>query len=91
MSNNSVKLEKSNNSSNCYENNKINSRWVSNDKLKLVKVISSCDNFVEYIESGVIKKVKSDDFENEFKEIDLDTRLYNGIPTSYIGNDPIWF
>ena len=31
MSNNSVKLEKSNNSSNCYENNKINSRWVSND------------------------------------------------------------
>lgn len=91
MTTNPVKLDKSNSSSNYYENNIINSRWVSNDKLKLVKVTSSCDNFIEYIEAGAIKKVKSDDFENEFKEIDLDTRLYNGIPTSYIGNDSIWF
>jgi len=91
MSNNHPKLEKSNNSRNCYENNIINSRWVSNDQLKLVKVTSSCDNFVEYIEAGCIKKVKSDEFEKKFKEVDLDTRLYNGIPTSYVGNDPIWF
>jgi len=91
MATNNIKLEKSNSSSNCYENNIIHTIWVSNDQLKLVKVTSSCDNFIEYIEAGAIKNVKSDDFENDFKEVDLDTRLYNGIPTSYMGNDPIWF
>lgn len=91
MATNNIKLEKSNSSSNCYENNIIDSIWVSNDQLKLVKVISSCDNFIEYNEAGTIKKVKSHDFENEFKEVDVDTRLHNGIPTSYMGNDPIWF
>lgn len=91
MATNNIKLEKSNSSSNCYENNIIHSRWVSNDQLKLVKVTSSFDNFIEYSEAGSIKKVKSHDFEKEFKQVDLDSRIYNGIPISYMGNDPIWF
>lgn len=73
------------------KNNLNNTLWLSNDNLKMVKVLSSTENFVEFSEAGTIKKVKSDDFQSDFNQIDLDTRLYNGIPTSYLGNDPIWF
>ena len=73
------------------KNNLNNTLWLSNDNLKMVKVLSSTENFVEFSEAGTIKKVKSDDFQYNFNQIDLDTRFYNGIPTSYLGNDPIWF
>ena len=66
-------------------------RWISNDKLKLVKITNSSNNFVEYCESGNINKIKSDEFLTNFKAVDLDTTLYNGIPLSYLGDYPIWF
>lgn len=76
---------------NSSKNNLSNTIWLSNDNFKMVKVLSSTENFVEFLEAGTIKKVKSDDFESNYNEIDLDTKLYNGIPTSYLGNDPVWF
>lgn len=76
---------------NSSKNNLSNTIWLSNDNFKMVKVLSSTENFVEFLEAGTIKKVKSDDFEFNYNEIDLDTKLYNGIPTSYLGNDPVWF
>jgi hypothetical protein len=76
---------------NSSKNNLSNTIWLSNDNFKMVKVLSSTKNFLEFSEAGTIKKVKSDDFESNYNEIDLDTKLYNGIPTSYLGNDPVWF
>jgi hypothetical protein len=66
-------------------------KWMSNDNLKLVKITKSSNDIVEYSESGRIKKIGSDEFLDNFKPVDLDTSLHNGIPNAYMGNEPIWF
>ena len=82
-----INYDNSSNTENLYKFDK----WLSNNKLKLVKITRSFDNFVEYNDSGNITKIKSSDFLNNFKPVDLDMTLYNGIPQSYLGDGPIWF
>ena len=82
-----INYDNSSNTENLYKFDK----WLSNNKLKLVKITRSFDNFVEYNDSGNITKIKSSDFLNNFKPVDLDMTLHNGIPQSYLGDGPIWF
>ena len=72
-----------------------NSKWLSNDRLKIVGVISSNNDLTKYIEypssdNMIIKKTSSKEFCKNFEEIDMDTSLSGGLPKHYMG-EPVWF
>lgn len=72
----------------------IESKWLSNDRLKIVGVISSNNGLTKYFEypsnNMMIKSTSSKEFVKNFEEIDMDTSLSDGLPKNYIG-EPVWF
>lgn len=67
----------------------VKSKWVSHDNLQYVEVVSINKSNVFYKDvisnSNMIRSNSFNDFIKYNKLVDLDTPLYNGIPTFYIG------
>ena len=67
----------------------IKSKWVSNDNLQYLEIISINKSDVFYKDvlnnSNLIRSNSFNDFIKHNKLVDLDTPMYNGIPSNYLG------